>query len=112
MIRVRPADPRDDVGGAAWQQRRQSRMLVVFDPVEFLGRLAVLVPRPRVNLILYYGVLGARAAWRSEVVPRLTSGSGGRRSRGRRRLRRRAVHRAAPGAWPAVVRSDAAHLRL
>jgi hypothetical protein len=31
---------------------------VVFDPVEFLGRLAVLVPRPRVNLILYYGVLG------------------------------------------------------
>ena len=43
---------------------------VVFDPVEFLGRLAVLVPRPRVNLILYYGVLGARAAWRREVVPR------------------------------------------
>lgn len=42
---------------------------VVFDPVEFLGRLAVLVPRPRVNLILYYGVLGARAAWRPEVVP-------------------------------------------
>jgi hypothetical protein len=28
---------------------------VVFDAVEFLGRLAVLVPRPRVNLILYYG---------------------------------------------------------
>ena len=26
---------------------------VVFDPIEFLGRLAVLVPRPRVNLILY-----------------------------------------------------------
>jgi hypothetical protein len=46
---------------------------VVFDPVEFLGRLAVLVPRPRVNLILYYGVLGARAAWRPEVVPRPTS---------------------------------------
>jgi hypothetical protein len=47
---------------------------VVFDPVEFLGRLAVLVPRPRVNLILYYGVLGARAAWRPEVVPRPPSG--------------------------------------
>lgn len=31
----------------------------MFDPVEFLERLAVLVPRPRVNLILYYGVLGA-----------------------------------------------------
>lgn len=46
---------------------------VLFEPVEFLGRLAVLVPRPRVNLILYYGVLGARAAWRSEVVPRMTA---------------------------------------
>jgi hypothetical protein len=40
----------------------------VFDPVEFLGRLAVLVPRPRVNLLLYYGVLGARSAWRAAVV--------------------------------------------
>ena len=43
---------------------------LVFDPVEFLGRLAVLVPRPRINLLLYYGVLGPRAAWRAEVVPR------------------------------------------
>jgi hypothetical protein len=37
---------------------------LVFDPLEFLGRLAVLVPRPRVNLLLYHGVLGPRAAWR------------------------------------------------
>jgi Putative transposase len=29
---------------------------VVFDPVEFLGRLAALVPRPRINLMLYHGV--------------------------------------------------------
>jgi CheY-like chemotaxis protein len=50
---------------------------VVFDPVEFLGRLAVLVPRPRINLILYHGVLGPRAAWRAEVVRRQTSGEGG-----------------------------------
>jgi hypothetical protein len=42
---------------------------VVFDPVEFLGRLAVLVPGPRINLILYHGVLAPRAAWRSAVVP-------------------------------------------
>jgi hypothetical protein len=46
------------------------------DPVEFLGRLAVLVPRPLVNLLLRYGVLGARAAWRPEVVPRLGSRAG------------------------------------
>ena len=36
-----------------------------FDPLE---RLAVLTPRPRVNLILYYGVLAPRAAWRSAMV--------------------------------------------
>ena len=49
---------------------------VVFDPVEFLGRLAVLVPRPRINLILYHGVLAPRAAWRSALVRRQTSGAG------------------------------------
>jgi hypothetical protein len=42
---------------------------LVFDPVEFLERLAALVPRPRINLVLYYGVLAPRAAWRHAVVP-------------------------------------------
>ena len=41
---------------------------LLFEPVELLERLAALTPRPRVNLILYHGVLGARAAWRSLVV--------------------------------------------
>jgi hypothetical protein len=40
-----------------------------FEPTAFLERLAVLVPRPRVNLLLYYGVLAPHAAWRAEVVP-------------------------------------------
>jgi hypothetical protein len=34
------------------------------------------VAADRINLLLYYGVLGARAAWRAEVVPRETSGGG------------------------------------
>jgi hypothetical protein len=45
-----------------------------FDPLELLERLAVLTPRPRVNLILYYGVLAARAAWRSALVPATPEG--------------------------------------
>ena len=49
---------------------------IVFDAVEFLGRLAVLVPRPRIHLILYHGVLGPRTAWRAEVVRRQPSGEG------------------------------------
>jgi hypothetical protein len=39
-----------------------------FDPLELLERLAVLTPRPRVNLILDHGVLAPRAAWRSAMV--------------------------------------------
>lgn len=42
---------------------------LVLDPVELLERLAALTPRPRTNLILYYGVLAPRAAWRRAVVP-------------------------------------------
>lgn len=49
---------------------------LVFDPLEFLGRLAVLVPRPRINLILYHGVLAPRAAWRSAVVRDATAEDG------------------------------------
>ncbi|MCA1651714.1 MAG: transposase [Acidobacteria bacterium] len=40
-----------------------------FDPLELLERLAALTPRPRVNLILYYGVLAPRAPWRAALVP-------------------------------------------
>jgi hypothetical protein len=41
---------------------------LLLDPIELLERLAVIIPRPRINLILYHGVLGARAAWRALVV--------------------------------------------
>ena len=42
---------------------------LVFDPLELLERLAAIIPRPRINLVLYYGVLGARSAWRAQIVP-------------------------------------------
>lgn len=45
-----------------------------FDPLELPERLAVLTPRPRVNLILYYGVLAPRAAWRAALVPTAACG--------------------------------------
>jgi hypothetical protein len=41
---------------------------LLFDPLELLERLAALTPRPRINLVLYYGVLGAHAAWRSRLA--------------------------------------------
>ena len=32
-------------------------------------KLAALTPRPRINLILYHGVLAPHARWRSRIVP-------------------------------------------
>ena len=42
---------------------------LVMTPLEFLQRLAALVPRPRLHLIRYYGVLAPHAALRSQIVP-------------------------------------------
>ena len=38
-------------------------------PLEFLQRLAALVPRPRLHLIRFHGVLAPNARLRQEVVP-------------------------------------------
>jgi len=41
---------------------------LVFTPVEFLEKLAVLIPKPRVNLLLYHGMLAARARHRAVAL--------------------------------------------
>ena len=41
----------------------------VFEPMEFLAKLAALVPRPRANLTRYHGVLAPNAKYRNLVVP-------------------------------------------
>jgi hypothetical protein len=41
----------------------------VMSPLEFMQRLAALVPRPRLHLIRFHGVLTPNAKWRSKVVP-------------------------------------------
>ena len=56
-----------------------------FSALELVERLASIVPPPGKNQVLYHGVLAARSAWRSQVVP-------GRRARGRP-----AAHCAPPG---------------
>ena len=40
-----------------------------FDPVDFMARLAALVPKPRVNLTRYHGVLAPNHRWRGWVTP-------------------------------------------
>ena len=41
---------------------------LVFEPVDFLARLAALTPRPRINLVFYHGVLAPHARARAAVV--------------------------------------------
>jgi hypothetical protein len=48
---------------------------LVFTPAELLARLVPLVPRPRINLLLYHGVLAPNAPWRGAVVAPQATGS-------------------------------------
>src|SRR5262249_37743875 len=41
---------------------------LVFEPLELLEKLAALIPRPRINLVLYHGVLAPHSGWRARVV--------------------------------------------
>jgi putative transposase len=41
---------------------------LVFEPLEFLERLAAMTPRPETNLLICHGVLAPRARWRERMV--------------------------------------------
>ena len=60
---------------------------LLFEPVEFLEKLAALTPRPAINLILYHGVLASDARWCPDVVaygrPERDAASGPMESPGR-----------------------------
>ncbi len=44
---------------------------IVMSPLEFMQRLAALVPRPRLHLIRFHGVLAPNAGLRAAIVPGL-----------------------------------------
>ncbi|MAD07876.1 MAG: hypothetical protein CMP86_10755 [Gammaproteobacteria bacterium] len=50
----------------------------VLSPMEFIGRLAALVPRPRVNLTRFHGVFSPNSKLREFVVPAKPSDAEGR----------------------------------
>jgi hypothetical protein len=43
---------------------------LLFAPVEFLEKLAALTPRPRINLVIYHGILAPHARARAQAVAR------------------------------------------
>ena len=74
---ARPAIANDrmkltDCGQVVFQLKtafRDGATHIVMSPLELLQKLAALVPRPRLNLVRFHGVLAPNAKWRSQVVP-------------------------------------------
>jgi Putative transposase len=42
---------------------------LMFEPLDLLEKLAALTPRPRINLVLYHGVLAPHSNWRHAWSP-------------------------------------------
>ncbi len=85
---------------------------IVMTPLEFMQRLAALVPRPRLHLIRFHGVLAPNAGLRAAVVPGPAQSVSmpGRRARARHAgahglgASSQARVRVRPGTLPAVWR--------
>ena len=60
-----------------WNEARDGTTHVIFEPVDFIAKLAALVPRPRVNLTRFHGVFAPNSLHRVWVTPaRRGKGSG------------------------------------
>jgi hypothetical protein len=60
-------------GNVSYRVKKVSRHRAthrVMSPLEFLARLAALVPPPRYPLLRFHGLVAPRHAWRKRVVPR------------------------------------------
>lgn len=42
---------------------------IIFEPLDFIAKLAALVPKPRVNLTRFHGVFAPNSNYRTEVTP-------------------------------------------
>jgi hypothetical protein len=49
----------------------------VMTPLEFLARIAALIPPPRHPLVRFHGVIAPRSSWRKDVVPQAPSSPNG-----------------------------------
>ncbi|WP_437911117.1 transposase [Sorangium sp. So ce327] len=49
---------------------RRGRTHRVISPMEFMARLAALIPPPKIPLVRYHGVFAPRSSWRSLVTPK------------------------------------------
>jgi hypothetical protein len=67
----------DDRGRVVYRYKRPFRdgsTHVVLEPLDFMARLAALVPRPRFNLTRFHGVFAPNFSHRDRIVPRRSRG--------------------------------------
>jgi hypothetical protein len=65
----------DDRGRVVYRYKRPFRdgsTHVVLEPLDFMARLAALVPRPRLNLTRFHGIFAPNFKHRHKIVPRRT----------------------------------------
>jgi hypothetical protein len=70
--RLQPREYQLDDGRLLHQLKKRWRdgtTHMVFEPLEFIGKLAALIPAPRVHLVRYHGVLAPGAPGRERIVP-------------------------------------------
>jgi hypothetical protein len=68
----------DDRGRVTYRFRRPSpsgKLSLAIEPVDFLARLATLIPPPRQNQVRYFGVFAAHHKWRTLLVPPIAAES-------------------------------------
>jgi hypothetical protein len=65
---------------------------VIFEPLDFIARLAALIPSPQANLTLYHGVFAAHHRLRQKIVP-------GRAEKGKGTAQRSGTPRHAAMSW-------------
>jgi hypothetical protein len=67
----------DDRGRVLYRYKRPFRdgsTHVVLEPLDFIARLAALVPRPRLNLTRFHGVFAPNSKHRAQLVPQRPRG--------------------------------------
>ena len=50
---------------------------LVFEPAQFIEKLAALVPAPKTHLVRYHGILAPSAKWRADIVPAVPDSQSG-----------------------------------
>jgi hypothetical protein len=66
-----PKAPAGEKGGTSPGSKREHE--IVLTPLEFIARIAALIPPPRQHRHRYYGVLAPNAPQRGQVTPQVTS---------------------------------------